>query len=85
MIGMVLVTHGRLAREFHAALEHVVGPQKQAAFVGIHADDDTEKRREEILARVAAGGAPPSIIIILHLRMPHRSSSRGTRLCDSHP
>jgi hypothetical protein len=29
MIGMVLVTHGRLATEFRAALEHVVGPQAQ--------------------------------------------------------
>ncbi len=31
MIGMVLVTHGRLAIEFVAALEHVVGPQTQIA------------------------------------------------------
>ena len=29
MIGLVLVTHGRLAAEFRSALEHVVGPQKQ--------------------------------------------------------
>jgi PTS system mannose-specific IIA component len=29
MIGMVLVTHGQLAVEFRAALEHVVGPQTQ--------------------------------------------------------
>src|SRR5579872_2318977 len=29
MIGLVLVTHGRLATEFRAALEHVVGPQEQ--------------------------------------------------------
>ena len=29
MIGLVLVTHGRLADEFKAALEHVMGPQKQ--------------------------------------------------------
>jgi PTS system mannose-specific IIA component len=29
MIGLVLVTHGRLADEFKAALEHVMGPQTQ--------------------------------------------------------
>jgi PTS system mannose-specific IIA component len=53
MIGMVLVTHGRLAQEFIAALEHVVGPQKQAKAVCIGPEDDMEKRRDEILHSVA--------------------------------
>lgn len=52
MIGMVLVTHGRLATEFVAALEHVVGPQSQIAAVCIGPDDDMEQRRQEILQRV---------------------------------
>ena len=52
MIGMVLVTHGRLATEFVAALEHVVGPQSQIAAVCIGSDDDMEQRRQEILQRV---------------------------------
>jgi mannose PTS system EIIA component len=49
MIGMVLVTHGRLAVEFIAALEHVVGPQRNVAAVCIGPDDDMEKRRQDIL------------------------------------
>jgi PTS system mannose-specific IIA component len=49
MIGMVLVTHGRLATEFIAALEHVVGPQQRVAAVCIGADDDMEARRRDIL------------------------------------
>ncbi len=52
MIGMVLVTHGRLAAEFIAALEHVVGPQRQIAAVCIGPDDDMEKRRQDILRTV---------------------------------
>ena len=40
MIGLVLVTHGRLADEFRAALEHVMGPQKQIEAVTIGAEDD---------------------------------------------
>ena len=48
------MTHGRLADEFRAALEHVVGPQKQVATVCIGPDDDMERRRAEIL--VAARG-----------------------------
>ena len=53
MIGMVLVTHGRLAAEFIAALEHVVGPQQRIAAVCIGADDDMEQRRRDILDSVA--------------------------------
>jgi mannose PTS system EIIA component len=53
MIGMVLVTHGRLAAEFVAALEHVVGAQAQIAAVCIGPEDDMEERRQEILRRIA--------------------------------
>lgn len=52
MIGMVLVTHGHLATAFRAALEHVVGPQKQIATISIGPDDDIEQRRKEIVAAV---------------------------------
>ncbi|GLK67297.1 PTS sugar transporter subunit IIA [Hansschlegelia plantiphila] len=52
MIGLVLVTHGRLACEFRAALEHVVGPQHQIATVTIDPEDDMELRRGDILAAV---------------------------------
>jgi PTS system mannose-specific IIA component len=53
MIGVVIVTHGNLAKEFRAALEHVVGPQEQVATVSIGPDDDMEERRETILQAVA--------------------------------
>jgi len=53
MIGMVLVTHGRLAAELIAALEHVVGPQEGIRAVCIGPDDDMERRRQDILDRVA--------------------------------
>ncbi len=49
MIGMVLVTHGRLANEFMNALEHVVGPQSAVCTVCIGPDDDMELRRQEII------------------------------------
>src|SRR5215831_17397938 len=52
MIGMVLVTHGRLAAEFIAALEHVVGPQRNVSAVCIGPDDDMEQRRREIIEQV---------------------------------
>lgn len=49
MIGIVLVTHGSLAKEFQLALEHVVGPQEQLETVSIGPDDDMEQRRQDIL------------------------------------
>ena len=49
MIGLVLVTHGRLADELVAALEHVVGPQTKVATVCIGPEDDMERRRMDIL------------------------------------
>jgi PTS system mannose-specific IIA component len=52
MIGLVLVTHGRLAVEFRAALEHVVGPQNQIEAVTIGPDDDVETRRKDIIEAV---------------------------------
>ena len=53
MIGMVLVTHGRLAAEFVSALEHVVGPQRNVVAVCIGPEDDMEMRRAEIIDAVA--------------------------------
>ncbi len=52
MIGLVLVTHGQLAKEFVAALEHVVGPQNNIATVCIGPDDDMDKHCEEILKAI---------------------------------
>ncbi|MEO0399356.1 MAG: PTS sugar transporter subunit IIA [Pseudomonadota bacterium] len=49
MIGIVVVSHGRLAEELVAAAEHVVGPQDKIVAVSIGADDDMEKRRTDIL------------------------------------
>ncbi|MGE4219867.1 MAG: PTS sugar transporter subunit IIA [Alphaproteobacteria bacterium] len=52
MIGLVLVTHGRLAIEFIAAVEHVVGPQERIAAVCIGPQDDMEAQRRELLDRI---------------------------------
>ncbi len=52
MIGLVLVTHGRLAEEFVAATEHVVGHQANTRAVCIGADDDMELRRKDILSAI---------------------------------
>ena len=64
MIGLVLVTHGRLAEEFRAALEHVVGPQQACETISIGPDDDMEKRRQDILNAVSKVNAGKGVILL---------------------
>ena len=64
MIGIVLVTHGRLANEFCDALIHVVGPQKQITSIAIGANDDMEKRRQDIVDAVDEVDEGKGVIIL---------------------
>lgn len=64
MIGVVLVTHGRLAEEFVGALEHVVGVQDQMMAICIESDDDIEACRSEILAGVAEVDTGDGVILL---------------------
>ncbi|WP_142848845.1 PTS sugar transporter subunit IIA [Telmatospirillum sp. J64-1] len=64
MIGMVLVTHGRLADELVAALEHVVGPQPNVATVCIGPEDDMEQRRMDIMDSVGRVDAGLGVVVL---------------------
>lgn len=64
MIGLVIVTHGRLAEEFVAAAEHVVGPQDAIVAISIGPDDDMEKRRTDILEAAEKVDAGEGVIIL---------------------
>ncbi|SMH28683.1 PTS sugar transporter subunit IIA [Mesorhizobium australicum] len=64
MIGLVLVTHGRLAEEFRNAVEHVVGPQKNLETVCIGPDDDMEQRRLDIIAAVRKADSGTGVIML---------------------
>ncbi|NOZ42138.1 MAG: PTS sugar transporter subunit IIA [Alphaproteobacteria bacterium] len=64
MIGMVIVTHGRLAEEFVSATEHVVGPQKALRTICIGPDDDMELRRQDILTAVREVDQGEGVILL---------------------
>lgn len=64
MIGIVLVTHGRLAQEMLSVAQHVVGPQTDVACVGISTDDDTETKRQEILEKTAVVDKGDGVVVI---------------------
>ena len=64
MIGMVLVTHGHLASEFRAALEHVVGPQKQLIAISIGPEDDMERRRADIIEAIHEADSGEGVVLL---------------------
>ncbi len=64
MIGLVLVTHGRLAEEFRNAVEHVVGAQLSFETVSIGADDDMEQRRKDIVDAVSRSDTGNGVIVL---------------------
>ena len=64
MIGLVIVTHGRLADELRAAMEHVVGPQAAVATVCIYPEDKLESRREDIRASIEAVDQGDGVVVL---------------------
>ncbi|HSI19358.1 MAG TPA: PTS sugar transporter subunit IIA [Sphingomonas sp.] len=67
MIGLVLVTHGRLAEEFVSAMEHVVGKQERVATIAIGPNDDMEGRRKDIADAIAAVDTGRGVIVLTDL------------------
>lgn len=64
MIGMVLVTHGRLADELRAAMEHVVGVQRNVDTVCIGPDDDIERRRADIQSCIGRCDTGDGVVLL---------------------
>jgi mannose PTS system EIIA component len=67
MIGLVLVTHGRLAAEFVVAMEHVVGPQQKIVPICIGPDDDMEGRRADIAEAIGTVDDGSGVILLTDL------------------
>jgi PTS system mannose-specific IIA component len=84
MIGLVLVTHGRLAEEFVAATEHVVGPQRNMSAISIGPDDDIEQRRRDILAAVQAVDDGAGVILLTDMFGGTPSNLAISMMGDSH-
>ena len=67
MIGLVLVTHGRLAEEFVVAMEHVVGKQERIESICIGPDDDMESRRADIAEAIKNVDEGRGVIVLSDL------------------
>ncbi|MGB0934433.1 MAG: PTS sugar transporter subunit IIA [Alphaproteobacteria bacterium] len=64
MIGIIILTHGGLAKEFEKALEHVIGAQEQIISIGIEPEDDLEARRTELMEAVSAVDTGDGVIVL---------------------
>lgn len=64
MIGLVIVTHGGLAVEFRAALEHIVGKQQHLKTIAIGPEDDAVARRAEILDAISEVDDGQGVIVL---------------------
>ena len=64
MIGVVIVTHGKLAHEFRAALEHVVGPQEQIETISIGPNDDLDVRRNDMLSALTRVDTGKGVVVL---------------------
>lgn len=67
MIGMVLVTHARLAEEFLAALVHVMGPQEAVATVCIGPTDAPDECRGRIMTAIAKVEQGDGVVVLTDL------------------
>lgn len=67
LLGLVLVTHGRLAEEFVTAMEHVVGPQRAIATICIGPNDNMEMRRTEIADAIHMVDGGRGVILLTDL------------------
>lgn len=67
MIGMVLVTHGRLAEEFLAALVHVMGPQDAVETVCIGPSDPPSECRDRIMTAIKKVEEGDGVVVLTDL------------------
>lgn len=64
MIGIVIVAHGGLAREYLSAVEHVVGPQADMRAIAIDDEHDRAAKQAEICAAADAVDTGGGVVVV---------------------
>jgi PTS system mannose-specific IIA component len=64
VIGIVIVAHGGLAREYLAAVEHVVGHQPGIIAISIEADHDRAAKQREIMAAADRVDTGDGVVVV---------------------
>ncbi|WP_134681638.1 PTS sugar transporter subunit IIA [Paracoccus ravus] len=67
MIGIVIVAHGGLAREYLSAVEHVVGPQLGIRAVAIEENHDRGEKQAEICAAADSVDTGDGVVVVTDL------------------
>ncbi len=64
MIGIVIVAHGGLAREYLRAVEHVVGAQSGIVAVSVEGDHDRAAKQDEICAAADTVDSGDGVVVV---------------------
>lgn len=67
MIGIVIVAHGGLAKEYLSAVEHVVGRQPGIRAIAIEADHDRDSKQTEICVAADAVDTGDGVVVVTDL------------------
>lgn len=67
MIGIVIVAHGRLAEEYRAAMEHVVGALDGVRTIAIAAEDDRSMKQSEICDAADAVDSGGGVVVVVDM------------------
>jgi mannose PTS system EIIA component len=84
LIGIVIVAHGGLAREYLAAMEHVVGKHPGTAAISIGPDDDLLTKQAEINAAVDSVDQGQGVVVVTDMfgGTPSNMAMRACSRCN---
>lgn len=82
MIGIVIVAHGGLAREYLAAIEHVVGVQGGIKTIAIEPDHDRASKESEIFSAAESVDTGAGVVMVTDMfgGSPSNLSLRACRV-----
>ena len=64
MIGVVVVSHAKIAKELLEVVQHIVGPQEKIIAISIYPEDDMKKKRQEIIDAVKNVDSGKGVVVL---------------------
>lgn len=81
MIGIVIVAHGGLAKEYLAAVEHVIGKQQGIHAISIAAECDREAKQAEICDAADSVDQGDGVVVVVDM-FGSSPSNLSMRACN---
>lgn len=81
LIGVVIVGHGGLAKEYLAAVEHVIGKQQGIVAISIAAECDRDAKQDEICVAADAVDQGDGVVVVVDM-FGSSPSNLSMRACN---